>query len=97
MHAEAVAGERGVDGGAEVGMAGEEIADARGVAGADGLAQRFCGTEPEGLDVQFQLGPGGEAVFVGERVLGVREFALPHGAQQFFSLFPEKFEIGIFG
>ena len=94
--AEAVIGQRIVDLRPQLRMLLEKLADARCIAVAHCRLQRLGRTEPQRLNVRLQLRPGGEAVLIGQRMLRVRQFALPHAAQQFFGLFLEIFEIWFF-
>ena len=96
MLTEAVAGQRIVDPRQQVRISREDLADARHIAVAHRRLERLRRAEPQRLHVSLQLRPGGETVFLGQRMLRIRQFALPHAVQQFFSLLLEIFEIRLF-
>ena len=96
MLAKAIVRQRIVDPRAQLWMMFQEIAYARRIAIAHRHFQRLSRAERLGLNVRLQLRPGGETVFVGQRMLRIRQFTLPHTAQQFFGLLLEKFEIRFF-
>ena len=77
VQAEAVIGQRIVDLRPQLRMFLEQLPYPRRIAVAHRRLQRLCRSEPQRLHMRLQLCPGRKAVFVGERMLRVRQFALP--------------------
>ncbi len=76
VYAEALVGQRIVDGRAQFRITLEDFADAGRIGVADCGLQRFCRGVRQRFNVPLQIRPGGEAVFLGQRVLRVREMAM---------------------
>ena len=76
MLTEAVVGQGIVEGGTELGITIEQLANAGWVHVADRGGQHFGGGEAMGFDMLFQLRPGGETVVIGQGVLGLSQIGV---------------------